>query len=278
MWLVLSFGSAICYAAIWLLARGSRGIPPAIVASLQGATGPVVLAIGLLASPPPWKEPWLLPYLVLPFILMPLTFWGLTVAAQRTDVTIIKPLSALSTLATLAVAVGIFGGSFPALGLLGIAIITGGLLLLYHGRWQEWRSPYPWLTLPCIAMLGINAAIIRELLIVFPHPFIFSGFNLTGAFLLNGMIAGKDWGRTHFDRKTILFLLIFALFVLGQDFGTIFALLFAPAPYVIAIKRTSILLATVGAYIFFQERETKLPRLVFSCIIVIVGVSLLTLT
>ena len=63
----------------------------------------------------------------------------------------------------------------------------------------------------------------------------------------------------------------------GQDLVTMYAFGFGPSSYVIAVKRTSVLLTALLGYFFLQERDQSLPRLLFSAGLVVAGVAALTL-
>jgi len=223
----------------------------------------------------PWQETWWQLYLLFVFLVMPLTLWALTYSCQRTEVTIVNPLAALSTLSTLLVASTIFAKTFLPSHILGIIIVTTGLLCLYQGRWHAWRKPWPWIVLVSVLILGVNVAIIKEVLERFPHPLAVLALAATVIFVMNAIAAGKKWSRFPMEGSALLLLSFFAIASLSQDIFTFLALNLGPAPHVVAVKRTSIFFAAIGGYFIFKERDQSLVRLLISCVVVVGGVVLL---
>lgn len=68
-----------------------------------------------------------------------------------------------------------------------------------------------------------------------------------------------------------------ALVLLVQDLSTLYALTLGPSAYVIAVKRTSVLIVAVLGYFFLHERDQSLMRLLLASGLVVSGVGLLTL-
>ncbi|MBU0767286.1 EamA family transporter [Patescibacteria group bacterium] len=277
MWFAYALTSAVLYASLWLFARASRGTPTSVVAASANILGPVVLIISLRNIDFPWDESWWYWYLPIPTVILPIMMWLMTASSQRSDVTIIKPLSALSTITTFLFSVFVFSEQFSLKGILGLSVITAGLLILYHGQWSKWKNIWPWIILICVLLLGINVSILSKVLTFFPHPFAIIGLGMTSTLIWNSLFAKRAWSQTHFTRSLLLLLGAFAIAVFSQDIVTLIALTMAPAPYVVAIKRTSILLASLGGYFLFKEKDQSLSRLIISSCIVIVGVVLLNI-
>lgn len=277
MWIVLSLLAAVLYASTWLFARASKGIPSAVVTSGQFAFGPLVLIYSIWAFDFPWHEPLWNFYVMFSFIVGPLILLGFTYASQRIEVSIIKPLTGLTSIAALFFAITIFHEQFPLMGIVGIVITTVGLLILYHGRWDVWKTPYPWFILIGVLVFGINTVMVREIHKFFPHILAISSAFLAGGFFLNALVAGRKWMETKWTGKRILFMGWFALAVFLQDIFTLMAVTLAPAPYVLAVKRLSILIAALGGYYLFNERDQSLPRLLLAVLFVIVGIVFITL-
>lgn len=57
--------------------------------------------------------------------------------------------------------------------------------------------------------------------------------------------------------------------------GTVLAFSLVPAPYVVAVRRSEVLMGFLAGYLFFQEKATK--EKFFGSIFIIVGVSLLAI-
>ncbi len=272
MWILLALASAVLYAATWLFARASKGIPVAVVTSAQFAIGPIVLIHSAWVVDFPWHEPLWIFYLGFNTFIGPIILLGFTYASQRVEVSIIKPLTGLTSIAALFFSVVLFHETFPLLGILGIVLTTLGLLLLYKGRWYVWKTPYPWIILFGVLIFGINTVMAREVYKFFPHVIPMSSAFLSGGFFFNAVVAGKKWFTTKWSWRRVGFMTLFALTVWFQDVFTIAAVALAPAPYVLAVKRLSILFAALGGYYIFKERDQSLPRLMMAVTLVILGI------
>lgn len=277
MWFPFALLSAFFYAALWLLARMSRGMPSTVVTALQFIFGPLLLLVVMPTTDYPWQEPWWQLYLLFPFFVVPLTSWAMTYALHTTEVTLVKPLFGLSSIATLAVSSTFFGEEVHRWGLLGILLITLGLLTLYHERWEAWKHAGPWMVLTGAIIFGVNAAVVAEVVSRFPHVFAISALVMTTTFALNAAGAGPAWQRMQWSPRNLLILLSLALACLGQDVITLYALTLGPSAYVIAVKRTSVLIVAVLAYFFLHEREQPLMRLLLASGLVVGGVGILLL-
>jgi len=64
----------------------------------------------------------------------------------------------------------------------------------------------------------------------------------------------------------------------GQDLLTLYAFTLGPSSYVIAVKRTSVLLTAVVGYVFLREREQSLKRLMLASGLVVGGVVMLAMS
>jgi uncharacterized membrane protein len=276
MWFVLALLSAVLYASMWLFARASRGMPTAFVTAAASMWAPPMLVWMLFTLDYPWGDPRWQAYLFLPFLLIPLTLWGLTLASQRTEVSIVKPLSALSTVSALCASVLFFGEQFRLLHIVGMTVITVGLLVLYHGRYKSWRTPWPWVALLGVLVLGVNAAVVRNVLGFFAEPLGLVVLAASATFFINAGLAVRNRADIRINGHTMLFLFAFGATNLLQDLLTFTALGMGPAPHVIAVKRTSILFAAFMSYFLFNDREQPLKRLLFACAIVVVGVGLVS--
>ena len=276
MWFPYALLAAFFYAVLWVLARAARGMPSAVVSSLQFALGPFLLIYVTRTIDYPWSEGWWRMYLVLPFLILPLTAWATTHALRTTEVTLVKPLFGLSSIATLGVSSLFFGEEVPRFGVLGILAITAGLFILYHERWHAWRQAGPWMVLAGALIFGSNAAIAAAVLRRFPHILALSALMMTGSFVFNGIAAGTSWRDFVLSRRNILLLFGLLVTLVSQDLFTLYALTLGPSSYVIAVKRTSVLLTALLGYFFLKERDQSLPRLLFSASLVVAGVAALT--
>lgn len=275
MWFVLAFLSAFLYASLWLFARASKGMPSSIVTAFQFLPGPIMLIILSSRIHFPWHEPrWYL-FLVITFIVTPPFSWAMNFASQRIEVTLIKPLSSLSSISALVFGMLLSHQTFSLKAVLGILVSTVGLMLIYHARWKVWRKPYPWLVLASMMVFGLNATVAGMLLQVFPHPLTISATSLTGGFLLSAVSGVNHRKHMRWTPQTIGLLLSFAAACVGQELFTDYALVLAPAAYVLAVKRTSIIMATVAGYLIFHEKDVPLTKLLMATAIVIAGLVLL---
>ncbi|MBU2213412.1 DMT family transporter [Patescibacteria group bacterium] len=275
MWFAYALISAVLYSSMWLFARASRGLPSGVVTALFSIWSPFLLFYVAKQVDFPWQEQWWQLYLVLAFIIMPITLRMMTYACQRAPVTVVNPLASLSTFSTLAIASVFFAKSFSSIHIVGMVTITLGLFFLYHGQWIEWRKPWPWLVLGGVMILGLNVAVLKEVLERFPHPIALMAFAGVGNFAVNSVLAGKSWFSFTWTSSIVLLLAAFALADVSQNVFTFLALSVGPAPHVVAVKRTSILFAAIGGYFIFKEKDQSLVRLIISCVIVAIGVALL---
>ena len=276
MWFIFAVGSACFYSMLWIVARMSKGIPTVVVTASQYAYGPILLLFVYNTVEYPWDQTWWWAYLVLPFFFIPLMGWAMTYVLHQTQVTVVKPLFGLSSISALLVASLFFGETVTGYGVAGIFLVAFGLLSLYHGRWEVWKENGPWISLFGAFVFGANGAIVGAVLARFPHILAFSGIVMTGHFLATGIPATTKIKDVKWDRRTVLILLTIMIAMLGQDMFTLIALSLGPSPYVIAVKRTSILLTAVIGYAFLHERDQSLQRLLLSSGLVVAGVVLLT--
>jgi len=275
MWFFLAFLAAFLYAWMWLFARMSRGVPSAIVTASMMCWAPPLLLWMLPRVEYPWGEWWWQLYLVWIAVCISFALRLLTFSSQRALVTVVNPLAALSTLATLLVSVMLFGQTFSAVHITGIAVITGGLLLLYHGQWRVWHTPWPWLTLLGVLILGVNVALLKEVLIRFPYPIAFVAVDATIVFLVNAAAAGRQWFHCTIPKRVWLLLAVFAGVTFLQEVSTVMAVDLGPAPHVVAVKRTSILIAAALSYFLLKEQEQPLRKLLLASGVVVMGVVML---
>jgi drug/metabolite transporter (DMT)-like permease len=277
MWFPLALLSALFFSLMWVFARMSRGVPSSIVTALEFSVGPFFLVYSLRTVSYPWGEAWWQWYLLLPFCILPVTLWGLTYAVQQNQVTVVKPLSATSSIATLLVALVFFQERISFMGIFGVLIVTMGLLCLYHGRWNVWKTPGPWIALAGSLVLGTNAAIVAAVLSRFPHIIALAALVMTGGFVVNGIFAGRLWFRVQWTwyHAGVIFCLIVSMVV--QDLLTLYAFTLGPSAYVIAVKRTSVLITAVIGYVFLHERDQSFWQLLGSSALVVLGMIMLVL-
>lgn len=276
MWILLSLLSAFAFAAVWMLAHASRGIPSSVVTTAQYALGPVVLLLSLPGTTLPWGLPIWYVFLFINCLIVPVASWAMIVAMQRVPVTVSNPLLGLSSVASLFTATFFFSGTFTPAGVAGILLTTLGLFVLYRGRWELWHTRYPWIVLAVVVLYGINGTVMRALLVPFPHPQILSGVLLSFSCIAPLGQAARKIRSVRWSSAVILLLLTLAIMTLTQDLATILAFQFAPAPYVLSVKRLSVLLSVLGGYVLFHERDESLSRLLLSTIIVLAGVVMMT--
>ncbi len=276
MWIFLSLLSAIAFSAVWLLVRASRGIPSSIVTAAQYSLGPVLLLLTVPHTALPWNEPIWYVFLCINVLIVPIASWTMVLASHRVPITVSNPLLGLSSVASLITAALFFHGTFTVLGVIGILTTTFGLFILYHGRWTIWRTRYPWMVLVIVILYGINGTIGHRLLQIFPHPFLLGGIFLSSSFVVPLRQAVRRARGMQWSRDVLFLLFALAIAMLAQDIATLLAFQLAPAPYVLSIKRMSVLFSMLGGYFLFREREASLKRLVLATIVVLAGVALMT--
>ena len=202
----------------------------------------------------------------------------MTKALHTTEVTLVKPLFGVSSIVALLVAALFFGGPVSLWGVLGILLVTAGLFCLYRDRWGNWRCAGPWMVLAGAIVFGANAAIVAVVLARFPHVLAISALFMTGSFLLNFIPAVPLLGQVPWSWRNILILIAMAIVVVVQDLATLQALTLGPSAYVIAVKRTSVLIVAFLGYFFLHERDQSLMRLLLASGCVVLGVATLMLT
>jgi uncharacterized membrane protein len=275
VWFLLSLLAALSFTALWILTRLSREMPSNAVTALQALPGPVILWYATWEIDFPWGEPLWQWYLVFPLLLMPIALWALTASVHRTEVTLVKPLSAFSSVCTLVTAFVLFGEKVSGYGVTGVFIITAGLFLLYHGRFAAWRKSGPWLALLGAIIIGVNAGVLAGVLDLFPFVLAVAGFSMTTTLLINGAAAGRSWREIKWSKANILIAAAMIFVNVLQHIFTLTAFLYGPSSYVIAVKRTSLLLTAVIGYVFLNERDQSLTQLLLASGVVVVGVMLL---
>ena len=277
MWFFPALVSAVFYSMLWVLARMSRGLPSSVVTWVQFIYGPVILCFASLYVDFPWGEIWWWAYLTIPFGFLPAYAWAMTYALHRTQVTLLQPLFGLSSIATLIVASWFFGERVSVFGIFGILFVTGGLLSLYHGRWEVWRGHGPWIALMGAFVFGSNAAIVAGVLKEFPHIYALSGIVITGHLLFCSIPAMPRLKQVTWSRRTLVIFFWLGVVMIGQDLASLYAFTLGPSSYVIAVKRTSMLLTAVIGYLFLHERDQSLIRLLVASGLVVIGVVMLTI-
>lgn len=275
MWFLLSILAAIFYASLWLFARASKGMPSSIVTAFQFLPGPIMLLILSTRIHFPWALPQWYLFLLTTFIIVPPFSWAMNFASQRIEVTLIKPLSALSSISAILFGVILAHQAFSLRSILGILVSTCGLLLIYHARWSVWKKPFPWIVLASVLMFGFNAVIVGMLLAVFPHPLTVSATSLTGGFVLSAFSGMRRRKHMTWNARNLALLLCFAAACAAQELFTSYALVLAPAALVLSVKRTSIIMASVAGYFLFREKDIPLKHLLRATSVVVVGLVLM---
>ncbi len=278
MWFPFALLAAIGYSALWVLGRESRGMPASVATAVQFVAAPFVLLYAARSVDYPWGQSWWQAYLIFPFLLVPLMQWAMTHAVHRTEVTLLKPLFGISNIAALIVGVFLFGERVPPYGVLGVLLTTVGLLSLYHGRWSAWRSRGLWMGLGGAIFFGINIAVIGAVLARFPSVIGIVALAMTGSLTINSIPAIPALRRVSWSGKTVAITIGLIVAYLVQEFASLIALTLGPSSYVVAVKRTSILLTAVLGYGCLRERDQSLPRLLIASGLVVAGVAALVLS
>lgn len=275
MWLLLSLLAAVFYAALWVLARASKGLPPSIVLAAQFIPSPLLVFFWWPDAPLPWHEPLFVTFFLLSCFFMPTVSWLMTYAGQRAHIGVIKPLSGLSSLTALLAGLFLFDDSISVTGSLGVLIVVLGLLLLYRGRMYHWRTLPPWIVLACVLTFGVVGALFRAVLQFFPEPIFLTGIFLMPSGLLWVLRAGWIKKSVVLTQRHWIILALFAVAAIVQEVVSFMALALAPAAYMYTVKRTSIIIASLIGYFYFHEKEVPLWRLVVGSLIVISGTAVL---
>lgn len=275
MWFLLSLLAAVFYAALWVLARASRGLPTSIVLAAEFSPVPLLVLFGWPSQPVPWDQPLWIFFVCVSIFFMPVTWWLMTYAGQRSDIGVIKPLSSLSSITALVAGVLIFHDQISFVGGLGVMVVLGGLLVLYRGRSYHWSKRYPWIVLFCVLSFGFIGALLRSVLQMFPEPLFVTGIFLLPGGLLYLLQAVRVVRSIRFTASHYYILIAFAIASITQEVASIYALTLAPAAYMYTVKRTSIIIASLIGYFYFHEKEVPLWRLTAGSIVVVGGTAVL---
>jgi len=275
VWFWLALLAAVFYASLWLFARASKGMPSSLVTAIQFSPGPVLLAATAHSVDFPWHEPSWYVFLVSQFVIIAPLAWALNHVSQRIEVTLIKPLSGISSISALIFGSLAFGEHFSSAAIFGIAVSTAGLLLLYHARWSVWKSPYPWIVLLAVIFFGVNATLMGHVLSYWHHPVVMSGLAMTSSCIFALFHAVRSYKHMVWTPQRVKLMVSFTAAMLAQELSTQYALALAPGALVVSVKRTSIIMAAAAGYWLFHERDIPLRKLLLSTILVCCGVLLL---
>ncbi|MBF0285633.1 MAG: EamA family transporter [Magnetococcales bacterium] len=187
-------------------------------------------------------------------------------ALHYSDLSLTVPLSAVSPLFMLGATPLMLGESVPPMGMVGVVLIVAGVWLINADNWREgflapWRALFhhkgPRLMLG-VAFLWSISSNLDKIAVQNSSP-LFYAFTIAWAIALAMTPAVLLFARRHLGqtlRRPLPLLAVGFLSAVGT-FCHMTALTMAPAPYVVAVKRTSVLLSVLMGGVLLQEARPR---------------------
>lgn len=207
-------------------------------------------------------------------------------ALKATDISLVIPFSSLTPLFLILTSYLILGEQPTLAGTLGIIFVVFGAYTISFRKKEGMLMPFKeffknrgiFLMICAAALWGISVNFYKMTIINSDPLFsIFAIYLLIGAILLPCSIFRNRLKKSRFVlKKNIKLLVSVAAIALVSDIAMAFALSQQIAPYVISIKRTSILFSVFFGMLLFKERHF-VHRFV-SALIILTGIILIVLT
>ncbi len=266
-WFFLSLASAFSVAVVDALSKKALGrSDPYVVAWVRLGYCIPFLALSLVCIRIPQLD---ITFFKVILILLPLEITALllyTHALRQSPLSLTIPFLALTPVFLIVTSYLILGERLDASGIAGILMITaGGYLLHLHTLQKGWLEPFRAILrekgsrkMIIVAFLYSITSNLGKVAIRHSSPAFFGAvyFPLLAAVSLPFLgVVSKGAYKTLFARKRI-FLLI-GLFQTIMIFAQFTALSIAEVPYVISIKRTSLIFSILFGWIFFREERIR---------------------
>lgn len=287
MWLILSSISAIFIASKTLFDKklGSGLDPFAGGAVTALGTTPVLFVIALfLGAFPnilhmPWHFWW--PLIVIWVVIYPIQTYAYFRSLQVADFSVVIPVVSLLPVFNLFISWFLIGQAPSALGFLGVVTIVFAILVLLwpEGGWNSVRERNIIHGVMFMALFSLCVAFgsaFDKVATVSTSPIFYGFLNVAGSIFVLffwSKVFFKPGKSRNFIKKNIP--LIGAIGILNALGFTLymFSIQTGYVSYVLAIRSTSILLATLAGVVMFRERLTR--KKLLSLILVAIGIILL---
>lgn len=177
-------------------------------------------------------------------------------------------------------------GEFPGLkGILGITfIVVGSYILNISEKEKGYLIPFQVLfrekgskLMLIVAFIWGITSNLDKIGIKYSSPLIWTGaLNLTITAFLFPIVLFKPKNNINQLKTNFMVIIFMGLFSALSGIFQMLAIKISLVPYVISIKRTSVIMAVIFGYLFFKEKRIK-ERL-FGVLIMLIGVFLITLS
>lgn len=267
MWLLLSFLTALCTSAQDILSkRVSRGVSPYVTAWAVSFFSVPFFALVFLWERPVVPTLYFWPALLVSTLILVISSVFFFKSIEMSDLSLTIPLLSFTPLFML-VTSPIIVGEFPRpLGILGmVLIVLGCYLLFYHPQQEDFWAPFRRLFkargsryMLIVAILYSIGGNMDKIGIQNSSPLVWSiTLNAVVASVLGVMMLIKVPQAAGQIRRNWPWLLGIGLCMALVMIFQMHALKLAIVPYVIAIKRTSIIMTAVWGMWFLREQGAR---------------------
>jgi drug/metabolite transporter (DMT)-like permease len=285
MWLILALACAVgATAADVLTKRAATDLPDHTAALSRWLYALPLVALAVPA--PPWTMP--SPRLLLiALCLAPLEIAAVLLyvkALARSPLSLSAPFLSFTPALLLVTGALLLGERLPALGAAGVLLVTAGAYCmnvtdLRRGLLSPlralFREPGPRMVLVVAGIYAITGALAKPVVVAL-GPRFFSGFYL----LLLTALFVPFLLVTHRPVRPVFTawrqLLPIGLVIGASTLAQFTAYTLGPVAYVLAVKRTSLVLSVVAGFLFF--RETEIAQRLLGAGIMLAGVCLIVLS
>ncbi len=288
-WLLFALLAALSESFKSLLSKRSLGFVSPEWTALAACVIPIPLLLGCLLV---FQDPWSVGPQFFPALLAggSLNVWALYLfmrALQSSDLSVTVPFISFTPIFLLVTSPVLVGDVPTASDLFGILCIVAGAYVLHiQGAHQHWWAPFQAIVsqegprkMLAVAVIYSFSSNIDKLGVQQSSPLVWA-LAIT-SFMTIGYLFWLNWGAetprpTQVPHRIIGFLVLIGVF---QGLGLIVhnhALSIGPVPSVIAVKRSSILFASLWGFLFLQEgpvreRLTGVLLMILGIVIMAIG-------
>ncbi len=278
MWIILALGSALALSLSDVAAkRAMRTVHPWSIGWLKFGGAAVCMAPFALAAEMP--EPWpFMGYLLLAVPIEAAAIYLYNSAISRSPLSLTVPMLAFTPVFLLVVAWALLGEKPEPLGLLGVALVTAGAYLLHLAPGERglapframWREPGPRMMLAVAFLYSFTASLGKKLVLLYSPTFFAAVYPLVLALVISPLaFRAERKARFSWPLWPVAGVAVTYAAMVWFHFQ---AIALAPAAYMIAVKRMSLLFAVVWGRLFFAEFDTRRKTLAAGVMVLGVGV------
>jgi drug/metabolite transporter (DMT)-like permease len=285
LWAILAFGGAVLDAGYYALAkRFLASVADEVLAAGVFLASSILLLLISLARGIPEVTPALVQPVIITGTINIIAAALVFITLRRTDLSLAVPIITF-TLVFLAVTSYLVLGEIPtAPGMAGILLIVFGAFCIQVSPGRS-RPTSPWDRARwkgILAMLGV--AFLYSLSLPFDKAVVLASDTIFGSALVNlyigavfaGISLARGSWKQAFPRAALSAALVLGLVLVGETIAINLAYTLQIVPYVIAVKRLSILFSVlIGGFVF---REGGIRYRVLGALVMIGGVALVVLT